>query len=127
MGPGKWSILELVVHLADSDGIAIDRMKRIIAEDNPTLLSFDENAYIERLHTHEQSLEDAVTLFEVSRRQFTRVLERLPDSAFARIGTHNVRGPVSVTDLLQTYCDHLDHHLKFLYGKRQQLGKPLKD
>jgi hypothetical protein len=34
-GPGNWSILELVIHLADSDSIAIDRMKRMLIEDNP--------------------------------------------------------------------------------------------
>ena len=86
-GPGKWSILELVVHLTDSDCISIDRMKRMLIEDNPSLLYADETAYVERLCTHDQSLEDAVTLFEVGRRQFARVLRKLPDDAFERAGT----------------------------------------
>jgi uncharacterized damage-inducible protein DinB len=43
-GPGDWSILENVIHLADSDAISIDRMKRMLAEDNPTLLYADETA-----------------------------------------------------------------------------------
>ena len=59
--PGKWSIHEIVVHLLDSDEIAIDRMKRMIIEENPTQLYADETAYIEKLHPHEQSLEDALT------------------------------------------------------------------
>src|SRR5438445_7064230 len=67
-GPGKWSILELVVHLTDSDAISIDRMKRMLTEDNPPLLYADETAYVERLFSHDQSLEDALTLFEVGRR-----------------------------------------------------------
>src|SRR5271168_1460639 len=67
-GPGDWSIQELVIHLADSDAIAIDRMKRILTENNPTLLYADETAYIDRLLPDEQSLEDALTLFEVGRR-----------------------------------------------------------
>src|SRR5262245_44233834 len=83
-GPGKWSILELVLHLADSDAISIDRMKRMLTEDNPPLLYADESAYVERLCSHEQSLEDPLTLFEVGRRQFARVLRSLPDEAFAR-------------------------------------------
>src|SRR5580700_8987080 len=91
-GPGDWSIQELVIHLADSDAIAIDRMKRVLTEDNPPLLYADESAYIARLLPHEQSLEDALTLFEVGRRQWSRVLRRLPDEAFSRIGTHNRRG-----------------------------------
>jgi hypothetical protein len=40
-GPGKWSILENIVHLADSDAISIDRMKRMLTEDNPPLLYAD--------------------------------------------------------------------------------------
>lgn len=124
-GPGKWSILELVVHLQDSDAIAIDRMKRVIAEENPTLLSADETAYVERLCSHDQSIDDALTLFEVGRRQFARVLRKLPDEAFERAGTHNVAGRLTVADLLKSYSDHLDHHLKFLLEKRERLGKPI--
>jgi hypothetical protein len=85
-GPGDWSILELVIHLADSDGIAIDRMKRMLTEDEPPLLYADETAYVRQLATHEQSLEDALILFEVGRRQFARVLRALPDEAFERRG-----------------------------------------
>src|SRR5215472_12036079 len=73
-GPGKWSILELVVHLADSDAISIDRMKRMLTEDNPPLLYADETAYVNELYPHEQSLEYALSLFELGRRQFARVL-----------------------------------------------------
>jgi uncharacterized damage-inducible protein DinB len=124
-GPGQWSILELVLHLADSDAISIDRMKRMLTEDNPSLLYADETAYVDRLFSHEQSLEDALLLFEVSRRQFARVLRQLPDEAFERRGTHNRRGPVTVGGMVQDYVEHVDHHLKFLCEKRARLGKPI--
>jgi hypothetical protein len=124
-GPGKWSILEVVIHLADSDAIAIDRMKRMLIEDNPTLLYADETAYVDRLFTHEQSLEDALTLIEVGRRQFARVLRHLPDEALRRHGTHNRRGRVTVGDMVEDYVGHVDHHLKFIRDKRARLGKPL--
>src|SRR3954468_4372434 len=97
-GPGKWSILEVVVHIADSDAISIDRMKRILTEDDPALLYADETAYVDRLHTHAQDLDDAVQLFEIGRRQWARVLRRLPDEAFLRAGTHNRRGKVTLGD-----------------------------
>jgi uncharacterized damage-inducible protein DinB len=123
-GPGTWSILEVVLHLTDSDSISIDRMKRILTEDNPTLLYADETAYVERLFSHDQSLDDAVALFEIGRRQFARVLRKLPDEAFERKGTHNRRGPVSVGEMVKDYIGHVDHHLKFVYEKRARLGKP---
>jgi uncharacterized damage-inducible protein DinB len=121
-GPGKWSILEVVVHLADSDAISIDRMKRMLTEDNPQLLYADETAYVDRLFTHEQSLEDALTLFEVGRRQFARVLRHLPDEALARDGTHNRRGKVTVGAMVEDYVGHVDHHLKFIRDKQARLG-----
>jgi uncharacterized damage-inducible protein DinB len=125
-GPGKWSIQEIVIHLVDSDEIAIDRMKRMLIEDNPTLLYADETAYIDRLFPHEQSLDDALTMFEVGRRQFARVLRKLPDAAFERHGTHNKKGRVTVGEMVQSYAKHIDDHMKFLLGKREKLGKALK-
>ncbi len=124
-GPGKWSILELVIHLTDSDCISIDRMKRMLIEDNPSLLYADETAYVDKLCTHDQSLEDALTLFEVGRRQFARVLRKLPDEAFQRHGTHNRRGRVAVGEMVKDYIEHVDDHLKFLFDKRARLGKPV--
>lgn len=123
-GPGKWSILEVIVHLTDSDSISIDRMKRILTEDNPSLLYADETAYVDRLFTHDQSLDDALTLFEVNRRQFARVLRKLPDDAFERQGTHNRRGAVTVGEMVKDYVEHVEYHLKFVQEKRAQLGKP---
>ena len=125
-GPGKWSILEVVIHIADSDAISIDRMKRILTEDDPPLLYADETAYVDRLHTHDQNLEDALTLLEIGRRQWARVLRKLPDEAFARTGQHNRRGTVTLGGMVQSYIDHIDDHLQFVYGKRANLGKPLR-
>ncbi len=121
-GPGKWSIQELVIHLGDSEAIAIDRMKRVIAEDNPTLLRADEQAYVDRLHCDAQDLQDAVTLFELNRRQFARVLRQLDDSEFERVGTHNAElGRITLAGLVENYSKHLDHHLQRLEQIRRNI------
>ena len=124
-GPGKWSILENIIHLADSDAISIDRMKRMLTEDNPPLLYADETAYVDRLFSHDQTLEDALTLFDVGRRQFARVLRKLPDEAFQRRGTHNRRGTVTIADYIPDYIEHVSYHVDFILKKRANLGKPL--
>jgi uncharacterized damage-inducible protein DinB len=123
-GPGLWSILEVVVHLTDSDMIAIDRMKRIVIEDNPPQLYADETAYVDKLCTHDQSLDDALVLFEVGRRQWARVLRRLPAEAFDRAGTHNRKGRVTLGDMVKSYVDHVDYHVKFIRDKRERLNNP---
>ena len=124
-GPGAWSIQEVIIHLTDSDAISIDRMKRIVIENNPSLLYADENAYNEKLHPHEQDLEDALTLFEVGRRQWARVLRLLPDEAFQLKGTHNRKGEVTLGQMVAEYVAHVDDHLKFIHGKRANIGRAL--
>jgi len=121
--PGTWSIQQLVIHLLDSDLVMADRMKRVIAEDNPALLAFDENKWVKNLFYEEQSIEDAVTLFETNRRNLARVLKKLPDSAFDRVGVHNERGPLKLSDLVAFCVTHLKHHMKFLVDKREKMGK----
>ena len=111
--------------VATFPAISIDRMKRIVAEDNPSLVYADETAYNDKLHPHEQDLADSLTLFEVGRRQWARVLRLLPNEAFHRKGIHNRRGEVTLGQMVADYVAHVDDHLKFIHGKRANLGQTL--
>lgn len=124
-GVGLWSIQQVVIHSMDSELVSIDRLKRMIAEDNPTLLGYDENKFVKSLFYHEQSVEDAITIINLSRRNFARVLRKLPPEGFERIGTHNERGKITVGAYLQGVVDHLEHHIKFIHGKRAHWGKEM--
>lgn len=121
-GPGAWSIAELVVHMLDSDLVAADRIKRVIAEDEPTLQDYDENAWLARLGYSNLPIEEAVSMFVANRRWIARILRSLPEADFARAGNHTVKGRMTLAELVRTYVGHLDHHLKFLYAKRGNLG-----
>jgi hypothetical protein len=124
-GPGAWSIAELVAHLLDSDLVYSDRMKRVIAEDNPMLVAFDESAWVARLGYQESSIGEAVELFSLNRRRTEAILRRLGDADFARAGNHSEVGRVTLAGLLATITNHVDHHLRFLYAKRANLGAGL--
>ena len=121
-GPGAWSIAEVAIHLLDSDRVGADRMKRVIAEPEPTLLAYDENAWLERLGYQDLPVAEAVSLFTGNRLWMARLLRRVRPQDFARWGTHTERGRETLADLLVGYAEHLDHHLKFLYAKRANLG-----
>jgi hypothetical protein len=122
VGPGTWSVAQLVAHLVDSDFVIADRMKRVIAEDEPALLAFDENRWIERLDSQAMPVEEAVNLFTAGRHWMTRVLRRCTDADFHRVGVHSEAGPKSLADLVAGAVGHLDHHLRFLFAKRATLG-----
>src|SRR3979490_920794 len=72
--PGKWSTLEVVCHLADFDPIIADRMKRVIAEDRPTLLGADEQRFAAALAYHDRDLEEEVAIIDRTRSQMARIL-----------------------------------------------------
>ena len=123
--PGTWSIQQIVIHLSDSELVGVDRMKRVIAEETPLLIGYDETKFSQRLFYEEQSADAAVTLVDLSRREFAKVLRKLPPDAFDRTGIHNEAGKLTLGELVKKYVNHLDHHLKFIHEKRAKLGKAL--
>ncbi len=121
--PGTWSIQQIVLHIVDSDLVLADRMKRVIAEDKPLLIGFDESKFTARLHYEVQDPALACDVLAKNRQLMASVLRKLPDEAFDRAGIHSERGKVTLADLLLNAVNHLQHHLKFVYEKRKLLGK----
>jgi hypothetical protein len=122
---GKWSIQQVVIHCVDSDLVSADRLKRMIAEENPTLIGYDENRFVQNLHYNDQPADEAVALLDANRKLFAHVLLRLPESAWSRKGTHNERGAITVGAYLKATVDHLEHHLSFIHKKRAKMGKEM--
>ena len=120
--PGKWSTLEVVCHLADFEPILADRMKRIIAEDRPTLLGADEKRFAAALAYHERDLEEELTIIERTRGQMARILGTLKPEALARVGVHNERGPFTLERFLVITTGHIPHHVKFIEEKKRAGG-----
>jgi uncharacterized damage-inducible protein DinB len=120
--PGVWSVAEIAAHMLDSDLLGIERMKRVIAEENPTLQAYDQDAWIARLDSNAMPMDEAAELFAANRRWMARILRKCSEADFARVGQHTEDGPKSLAKLLAGYVGHLDGHLRFLYGKRGALG-----
>src|SRR5712692_2616510 len=86
--PGKWSTLEVVCHLADYEAIYADRMKRVIALDEPELLKGDPGLFAARLAYDYRDAEEEIALIELTRKQMARILLTLKPEDFQRCGTH---------------------------------------
>jgi len=120
--PGKWSTMEVVCHLADFEPIGADRIKRIIAEDKPTLLGADEQRLAAALSYHDRDLEEELTIIEKTRSQMARILRKVPAEALNRVGNHNERGQLTLEQMLGSMIKHIPHHVKFIMDKRKALG-----
>jgi hypothetical protein len=120
--PGKWSTLEVVCHIADFEPVLADRMKRVIAEERPTLIGADEKLYAARLAYHDRDPQEELEIIERTRRQLARILRTLPQEALGRVGVHNERGPRTLEQLLTQATAHIPHHVPFIHEKRKALG-----
>lgn len=119
---GKWSVHEVVCHLSDCEFLYADRMKRVLAEDKPTLLGLDPDVHVPRLALPERDIGEELALVELVRKQLARILATVPAADFQRVGIHSESGPLTLETLLSRVTKHIPHHVKFIEEKRKALG-----
>ena len=121
--PGKWSILEVVCHLADTEIYLTDRMERTIALVRPLLIGVDETRYPDSVGYQNLNLEEEISLISALRRRTARILSRQPADAWGRTAIHSEVGLVTLQDLFQKAIGHFQHHLTFIHEKRNILTR----
>ena len=119
--PGKWSILEVVCHLADFEPVYLDRLKVILVQDRPTFFGRDENAFAAKFAYHQRDLAEELKIIESCRQSMSRILRTLPAADFQRLGVHNEAGEMTFEALLRRVTGHVTHHAKFIAEKRAAL------
>jgi hypothetical protein len=110
--PGKWSIAQILQHLADSEVVWAWRMRLILAHDRPTLTGYDQDLWAERLHYDEADPAEALEQFSVLRRGNLRLLQRAAPEDLRRVGLHSERGEESLEHLRRLYAGHDLLHLR---------------
>lgn len=108
--PGKWSIRDVVLHMADTERIMSYRALRIARGDTTPLASFDENAYTPMAGANARSMESLLEELAAVRRATVALFEGLPDEAWVRRGTASGK-PVSVRGLAWIIAGHERHHV----------------
>lgn len=112
-GRGKWSIKEVVGHLADVERIMAYRALRIARGDATPLPSFDENAYVPVAKFDDRSLADLVGELRTTRAATLALLRTFDAEAWRRRGTASGK-PVSVRALAYMIPGHERHHVEIL-------------
>jgi uncharacterized damage-inducible protein DinB len=121
--PGRWSVLEVACHISDFELVYADRLKRVVAEDRPTLFGGDPDTFAASLAYRERDLQEELAVIESVRRQVARFLRTLDTAAFERVGIHSDDGPLSLATLLKRIGNHIPHHAEFIRQKRPHLGE----
>ena len=108
---GEWSVLECLAHIVDAEIVAAARYRWILAHDEPELIGYDQDLWVERLH---QPVEDGAALlglFEPLRAADLGLWERTPAERRERVGIHRERGPESYGLLFTMIAGHDRFHL----------------
>jgi len=109
--PGKWSIKEIIAHLADGEVILGSRYRFIAAHDRPAIQGYDQDAFAAKLGPLNAKAADLIDDFAMVRAANLGLLERLPDEAWERVGLHSERGEESILKLVYMYAGHDRHHI----------------
>src|SRR5260370_8615648 len=86
--PDKWSIRQIMAHLADSELVGAHRLRLVIAQENPTLTALDQDAWPKNLDYAPRKPPQSLETFLRLRAENYDLLKELPESAFERFGSH---------------------------------------
>lgn len=111
--PEKWSIKEVVGHMADVERIMTYRALRIARADATPLPGFDENAYVPAANFESRSLASLAHELEEVRRATIAFFETLDPDAAARRGSVN-NNEISARALAYIVAGHERHHVRIL-------------
>ena len=117
--PGKWNIRQLARHVADTEIVVGMRMRQIIAENNPTLIPFDQERWAANLGYEHADAFDSLARFRSLREDTTRLLESLPSASFERTGNHPERGLKSLLEWVELFGKHVHTHAAQIRAARE--------
>ena len=111
-GAGKWSVNEVVVHCADSETNAALRIRTLIAEKEPLIVGYDQDAWARVFDYQAQPLEDSLAATSAARGRTVPLLRRLTDADWRKEGRHTESGRYTAEDWLRIYAAHLEGHAR---------------
>ena len=109
--PGEWSVLECIAHLADAELVIAGRLRWILAHDEPELLGYDQDRWVDHLHAPVEPAEDLLAVWEPLRTANLALWARTPPERRARVGVHRERGPESFGLTFTLLAGHDRFHL----------------
>ena len=109
--PGKWSITEILAHLADSEIVLSWRMRLVICQNGAALQAADQDVWSETLDYAGQDPKVSLEIFRVLRENNLRLLEALPRNLWENYGMHSEHGKQTLAHLVRLYAGHDLNHL----------------
>jgi DinB superfamily len=119
--PGKWSITEIIAHLADTEIVASWRLRSVIGENGVTIQPFNQDAWAAVFHYQARAARRSLELFGILRDNNLAMLKNLPRERWDHYGMHLERGKESIAHLARMFAGHDTNHALQVEGIVKQL------
>jgi hypothetical protein len=121
--PGRWTIRQIVAHLADAELVGAHRLRQVIAEDEPTLVAFDQDRWAAHLDYSRRKPKTSLESFRRVRAENHELVKDLPEAAWDRAGNHTENGRVTLLRLVEGYAAHAESHARQIQAIREEYKK----
>ncbi len=110
--PGKWSVAEIVAHVADTELVAGFRMRLILGAPGTPIVPFDQDAWVTALHYDKRDARKALEQFRALREANLALLKTLTREQWKQHGVHAERGPETIETIVNMFAGHDINHIK---------------
>jgi len=107
----KWSIHQILIHVTDAEILATSRLKKVLAEKEPILISFDQNAWTNNLEYDLLDREQYLLLFKLLRSSMQTILDNLTNEQCERVGVYVDQERFTFKQLMEFRVQHVRGHL----------------
>jgi uncharacterized damage-inducible protein DinB len=124
-GPGKWSITEILAHLADGEIVAGWRLRLIAGHDGVAVQAYDQNVWAELFDYAGCDPKASLETFRFLREKNLRMLKALPKRVWENHGMHQERGKETLAHVVRMFAGHDLNHLAQIeqIAKAKKTGK----
>ena len=114
--PDKWSIAEIVVHLADAEIAGAWRMWLILGAPGTPVAAFDQDSWVTALHYDKRDPRKALEQFRVVRETNLALLKTLTPEQWKHYGMHSERGQETIEHIARMFAGHDLNHIAQIEG-----------
>lgn len=110
--PGKWSVAEILAHLADAEVVGSWRIRQILGADGTPIQAYDQNVWAETFRYEDRDPKESLKLFRVLRENNLLLLKSVPRKLWENHGMHAERGKETIAQIVQMFAGHDLNHLQ---------------
>lgn len=110
--PNKWSVAEIVAHLAETELVLAWRYRSVVEKNGVTIQPFEQDDWAANSHYGTSDVDDMLELFTVVRKANMKFLSGLTQKQWENYGMHQERGKESITHIVNLEAGHDINHLR---------------